>query len=167
MRTLRLHRPAIGLDFDTSFSSFDGPANDNRERHSNIISEIRALVQGHEKERIASKLGLAEIQSDILSLASAERLDDTKREAQLTSLATKLIALVSEQDRGDRQVKVIKSLYFTELKQRQSDIQDSHSGTLEWLFDKSRTTFVDWLESQNGIYWVKGLVRWLGGPYIY
>lgn len=31
--------------------------------------------------------------------------------------------------------------------------------TNAWLFDRTKTNFVDWLESGSGIYWITGKVR--------
>jgi len=42
------------------------------------------------------------------------------------------------------------------MSQRHSDIEEAHKETLRWTFDKSEIRLSDWLESDNGIYWIGG-----------
>jgi type II secretory ATPase GspE/PulE/Tfp pilus assembly ATPase PilB-like protein len=52
---------------------------------------------------------------------------------------------------------LLKSLVYTEIKQRQAEILDAHAESLQWLFDPSYTQFHPWLEGGNGMFWVSGL----------
>lgn len=77
---------------------------------------------------------------------------------QLDDLKEQLHLLEGERYICQRQYDVIQSLYFPELRRRWSRIPCAERGTNNWLFDRSKTTFVDWLESQNKIYWISGRV---------
>jgi hypothetical protein len=65
--------------------------------------------------------------------------------------------------KGLRQVEhqqaIIRSLQFPSIKRRHTEIETAQQDTLEWIFDKSETNFLQWLETGNGIYWINGLVR--------
>jgi hypothetical protein len=57
-----------------------------------------------------------------------------------------------------QQLAVLQTLLFEEILQREETIKDVHKATLEWMFAKNKTKFMDWLEFKEGIYWVKGRV---------
>lgn len=77
---------------------------------------------------------------------------------QLRDLQDQLNILKEEIYNVQRQYDIIQSLYFPELRRRWSKIPYAERGTNDWLFDHSKTTFVDWLESKDGIYWISGRV---------
>lgn len=53
---------------------------------------------------------------------------------------------------------VVESLRFLELGERHSRIKDTHEGTVQWVFDSSRTHLYDWLQCGNGVFWIRGKV---------
>lgn len=112
--------------------------------------------------RINYELKLDFIRDEILRLATNHQgngqLLATTKAAQLTSLKTKLDTLEKEHSICDRQSKVIESLYFPELHRRWSKIQEANQATNDWLFDPELTSFMHWLELQDGIYWITGKV---------
>jgi hypothetical protein len=63
--------------------------------------------------------------------------------AQCDSIASDLIASLA----------LLDSLPFEQLDFRHSKIQTAHSGTLEWVF---ATTWTSWVESSDPIFWVSG-----------
>lgn len=77
----------------------------------------------------------------------------------LTSLKTKLAAFVQDHELYEHQLQMVKSLHFPEIRVREFQINNAHINTEKWVFVSSHTTFSNWLENGNGIYWVKGLVR--------
>lgn len=98
---------------------------------------------------------LDQLRSDVLKATGKQR----QATASLNDLSSKLLALVEEGRKVEQQQRVIESLCFKSLKKRHDDIVDAYKKTLRWIFDKPRSTFVDWLESQNGIYWINGQVE--------
>lgn len=55
--------------------------------------------------------------------------------------------------------RVLRSLHFTEIKERHADVTPAYKNTFEWIFDdESTVTFHDWLRSSEveGVYWVAG-----------
>ncbi|KAL3459324.1 hypothetical protein BJX64DRAFT_205453 [Aspergillus heterothallicus] len=128
----------------------------NGKQHSAVFSELRRLSKEHEQAKINSDLQLEGIKQDILALTDAQNRKEELRKAELTSLTTKLLALMNEHERSKRELQVIRSLHFTELKARHSSIEDTHRA-LDWLYDETQTSFLPWLKSGKSIYWINGL----------
>jgi hypothetical protein len=81
--------------------------------------------------------------------------------AELTSLRTKLDVLQKELVVNARQDRILRSLYFPEIRRRLDQIETSHQGSNEWIFDPKSTSFVPWLESNGNtdqIFYVTGQV---------
>ena len=78
---------------------------------------------------------------------------------QLTRLRDCLNELEVERSQRRRQASIIQSLYFREIRRRWEQIPDADALSNAWLFDRTKTDFMDWLESGNGIYWITGKVR--------
>ena len=53
-------------------------------------------------------------------------------------------------------LKILQSLRYPEMNLRQTEIRDACNGTFGWAFDQDKTSFKDWLENGNGVYWVNG-----------
>lgn len=96
----------------------------------------------------------------ITNMSKRSATDPIIREAELYNLKMKLEMLETELNLCDKQAKVIKSLYFEEIKRRWSQIPKAEEKTNSWLFDRSKTSFASWAESQevSSIYYISGLV---------
>jgi hypothetical protein len=133
-----------------------------RDRHSAIMSKLRQLENSHHEKGINYEFKLDVIREEIIRLSSQISKKDEMRAAtqtaQLTSLKTKLDIFEKERKICDKQLNVIESLYFVVLPRRWTEIRNAHPTTNAWLFDPALTSFVDWLESQDGIYWITGKV---------
>lgn len=57
---------------------------------------------------------------------------------------------------------ILKSLYYLELRDRHNRISDAYEKTFQWIYgdpypgEKSWTHFVQWLESDENLYWITG-----------
>ncbi|TVY30238.1 hypothetical protein LHYA1_G000648 [Lachnellula hyalina] len=57
---------------------------------------------------------------------------------------------------------ILAALYFRKMEDREAQVQDAHSKTFEWIFekpedhDKPWSNFSEWLEIGRGCYWVGG-----------
>lgn len=100
---------------------------------------------------------LDDMQEDIKHLVEKSEIINDQL-AQLTSLNTKLGNFEREQQEMRKQAKIIKSLHFTELNRRWSQIEDADRFTNAWLFDESQTAFSDWLKNGEGMFWISGKV---------
>ena len=77
-------------------------------------------------------------------------------------MTAKLAVLVSSVGLLAREFRVVESLLFTIISERQRRITEAHPGTYDWLFDEannktlgnSGVSVLDWLRACNGTYWV-------------
>lgn len=126
------------------------------------MSRLKKIEESHRTMSINYKLQLDIIRDEILRLASSHQANGeslaTTNAAQLTSLKTKLDTLEKEHLICDKQSKVIESLYFPDIRRRWSRIPEANQATNAWLFDPKLTSFMHWLEIQDGIYWITGKV---------
>ncbi|CAP96924.1 hypothetical protein EN45_081780 [Penicillium chrysogenum] len=92
------------------------------------------------------------------TLVSAADRPPKKRDYDITlnALHSSLVALLDEGRALGHRQSVIQSLSFKAMKKRQDQIDTAHFKTLDWAFDRSKTTFVQWLEERQGLYWVNG-----------
>ncbi|KAI8664187.1 hypothetical protein NCS55_00926500 [Fusarium keratoplasticum] len=125
----------------------------DRERGSEILSDLNALRESQRQLGINYDSKLDGIQKDILRLAADNRRAQGE---QLAALKEHLDLLEQERITCQRQSRIIRSLYFPELRRRWSQITDADQFTNAWLFDPTRTNFVEWLKDGDGIYWISG-----------
>lgn len=58
--------------------------------------------------------------------------------------------------------RILKSLHYEHITEREANVKDAQLHTFEWIFDDafskvgSQTRFVDWMEFGEGIYWISG-----------
>lgn len=101
---------------------------------------------------------MEQLKADIRS-HTAQQADDSDR-AQI--LIQKLEDLTQEGRRVAKEEKILKSLKFDEWKRRFSDVHKAHTQTFDWILEDSKdraippTGFKNWLQNQNGIYWISG-----------
>ncbi|GIZ49069.1 hypothetical protein CKM354_001210900 [Cercospora kikuchii] len=115
--------------------------------------------------------GLTKAKDD---LSSAIKLDQTAKVPQMLSNMCGMMSDVN------RQIEILRSLKYEEIRDRWGRIQDPHGKTYSWVFEATpadtptfpysdrmqswlasqpRLTpvnFLDWLENGNGIYWITG-----------
>ncbi|XXG99970.1 hypothetical protein Hte_006311 [Hypoxylon texense] len=125
------------------------------QQHSAFMTALEALDRSKSELAINFSARLDDIQGDIRRLIEMSTDHDTQT-AQRTSLMTKLENFEKEQSKRQRQVEVIKSLHFAVLHRRWFLIEDADPFTNSWLFDESQTSFLDWLEKGDGIFWIGG-----------
>ncbi|KAJ0416987.1 hypothetical protein BJY00DRAFT_217081 [Aspergillus carlsbadensis] len=134
-----------------------------RDQHSSIMTKLVDIETSHKTMDVASESKLDLIRQDILRLTTQTQLDNDKREAiqvaQLASLRIKLDVLQREQSACARQIAVLKSLYFPELRRRWHQIREADRRSNNWIYDSEKTSFVEWLEHQgqnDTVYYITG-----------
>ncbi|KAF2501406.1 hypothetical protein BU16DRAFT_569487 [Lophium mytilinum] len=127
-----------------------------KNNHSEVLSAIKTLCQTNERMKINATLQLDQLKADVIVALNERPQPFTSNTVVLDSLWQKLAALADAGKRVEREQRILASLIFDSMKQRQEKIKDAHEQTLAWIFRKPETGFMDWLKSENGIYWVKG-----------
>ncbi len=91
---------------------------------------------------------------------NAERQAEDSNRAQI--LIQKLNGLAEEGHRVANEEGILRSLEFDEWKRRFNDVHKAHAQTFDWMLEDSEdpsmqpTGFKNWLQNQNGIYWISG-----------
>ncbi|KAL3452740.1 hypothetical protein BJX65DRAFT_154111 [Aspergillus insuetus] len=116
------------------------------ERFKSLDASIQnALVRFCDSQSTALDLVLDRSTRNIL-----DRID----EVQKTHVENK-----ARRDFEQRKSKILKSLIYGNPFTRENDILNKHDGTFEWIFDEgpeTGSTFLSWLRSDDGIFWVQG-----------
>lgn len=133
-----------------------------RKHYTGITSAITSLTQVNERLRMNTNLNLEEMKKDIIGTLEKQE-DRVKKEKKdrLTSfddLSKELRMLAKEGQQVAQQQAILQTLLFEEMEQRHETIKDAHKATLDWMFEPNKMKFVEWLETESGIYWVKGKV---------
>lgn len=143
-----------------------------------LISEQKAAEKGADEQRAAKRtvpeqtlLEHTEVQKNKQQTeaeqppAEVTEDKDASSSPQLpTALSQWLSTLAAEGNALRKQLAVIESLRFQTIVEREKNIKEAHPATFEWLFDDDNAdvgpatlnTFLPWLTSQGGIYWVSG-----------
>lgn len=130
------------------------------------MSSLKAIQTSQKNLGIAHESHLDRVREDILKLTrhdwdkAAMRIND--QVARLEGLAAKLEWLKSEYEISCRNVQVVKSLYFQEVRRRFDQILQAEQRTNEWIFEPRLTPFRTWLESKtpgSNIFYIYGKVR--------
>ncbi|RSL98908.1 hypothetical protein CEP52_010038 [Fusarium oligoseptatum] len=132
----------------------------DRERHSQLLTELRMIHELHVRHKINQSTDIRQLRKDIFEISTTRSDDIETTEAQVTRLRTKLEKLDQEAERQRMQAQVIESLYVRVLERRRDDIITADSSTNSWLHDSQRTYFSSWLESNDR---KSILYQWPGG----
>jgi hypothetical protein len=76
-------------------------------------------------------------------------------------LKARLDDLVKDHSDSLRYVRVIRSLYFREVRRRFDQISPTHLSSSEWIYDPALTSFTAWLEDkalENDTFYIWGKV---------
>jgi hypothetical protein len=135
-------------------------------QQTRVLSAVSELSK--ESRRLETRIThrLDSIQNDFVdAIENVRRMtrDSNDKLAILKQVSAKLQQLQSEQDRVSMSLKVLESLRYSSMALRQSDVKDEYAETFKWIFFRGYSTqtyqrygFVEWLESEGGIFWVAG-----------
>lgn len=108
--------------------------------------------------QIATTAKLDQILGDLQATFSIRHDSLDKQVVPLEEISKKLVSIMQEGREVEENQNVIRSLYFSSLKQRREKISPACEKTLEWLYDPARTDLSTWLSNDSGIYWINGQV---------
>ena len=103
----------------------------------------------------------AQLRREILDALDQILIEPTQA-SELDSLTTKLVALRRESSILSKELKIIESLRFPLIQERQSRISEAHSDTFDWIFQASKVgkigdvSLLTWLQKGSGHYWISG-----------
>ena len=129
-----------------------------RKSESKVFSAIQALDEKTEALKISTGTKLDEFRKELIALLVAQSNSSTLSSSGGDDITSKLVAFTEEAENLERQQSFLEGLMFDSMKQRHDTIHKTHKKTDDWIFERPETGFRAWLESEGGIYWVKGKV---------
>ncbi|PMD42737.1 hypothetical protein L207DRAFT_553693 [Hyaloscypha variabilis F] len=124
------------------------------ERHfSSITSAIKTLTQESERLKMNTEQTLELSKLDLLHTVKNPLM---AQQNDFDNLPTKLSSFIKEGQKLAQQQAILQTLLFEQMEQREENIKDAHKATLDWMFQKNGAKFMEWLETEEGIYWVRG-----------
>lgn len=113
--------------------------------------------------QIATTAKLDQVLGDLQAAFAISHESLEEQVVPLKEVSEKLLSILQKARETEENQDVIKSLYFSSLKQRRQKIPPAYRKTLEWLYDPSRTDLSTWLCNDSGVYWINGQVSlvWL------
>ena len=123
---------------------------------------IKALKIPGDGMSTNTALKLDQLRADIKDNLGERAKSAARKGAKLDEISRKMATLAEDGKRVAQEQNLLQSLTFESMKQREEKIKEAHRTTLGWIFLKSETRLIDWLKTENGIYWVKGKVGWPG-----
>jgi len=130
--------------------------NVKRKHFSSITSAIKTLAQESERLKVNTEQTLELSKLDLLHTVKNPLM---AQQNDFDNLPTKLSSFIKEGQMLAQQQAILQTLLFEQMEQREENIKDAHKATLDWMFQKNGAKFMEWLEAEEGIYWVRGKVR--------
>ena len=121
-------------------------------QQSALLSQLNTISHEHTRLQLESGHRLEQLKQEIRNYA--KRQSDESNRTRL--LVERLQELAEEGARVANEEKILTSLEFDERKRRFDAIKEAHPRTFEWMLEDSSTGFREWLQCQNGIYWISG-----------
>ncbi|KAI2621905.1 hypothetical protein GGS26DRAFT_568444 [Hypomontagnella submonticulosa] len=123
----------------------------SEERYTNLDGEIKRFINHwSEGKRTISELILSEAQSTRAHVtAEAEHTRD-----RIDSIDTRLLSEFSRRNIEGTRDRVLSTLWFPEINQRENVIAEATDDIVHEIFPKSK--FADWLQSDQPIFWISG-----------
>ncbi|KAK2012063.1 hypothetical protein LZ32DRAFT_638470 [Colletotrichum eremochloae] len=132
-----------------------------------FLHKISTNIDHREKiyRRLWSSLeqALATLSYEKKTLGFEKRLEKLKADLQFYIVAASVENFMSavEQFRQakaivERQHDILESLRFDKLRAREIAIPKNHKKTFKWIFQEDVTKFPQWLQSEEGIFWIRG-----------
>ncbi|KAG8534382.1 uncharacterized protein KY384_001227 [Bacidia gigantensis] len=131
-------------------------------QQSQAAGALDQLVESHRQLNITTANEASRMRRDILKDLKQLITEDNRR--NLCPLASKLSSLMSEGDVKLKELKIIESLQFSAIHEREERIVGAHPATFDWLLEEessesqesARVSMLEWLKTRNGIYWITG-----------
>lgn len=118
---------------------------------SGLDSAIQAVNDQNARIGVSTHAKLNQLVSSLQQLARTEQDRNSDRHSFLTSLVKTINDTIAEAKQATENEKIIASLWFHVLKDRHDRIDIAYDETLNWLYDRQKTTLSQWLIDGEGI----------------
>ncbi|KGO76158.1 hypothetical protein PITC_091830 [Penicillium italicum] len=129
---------------------------------TSVSKETNEEVQKQLKSISKAVNGVRDYLAENEGLMSMFRLGTPKAD-ELGETLSSLHGWLKASEKVSKQTRLLDSLSYRAIEERQSQIRESYAQTFEWVFDtqlppnnSSQCSILEWQKTGNGIYWVSG-----------
>ncbi|KAL3454592.1 hypothetical protein BJX65DRAFT_301228 [Aspergillus insuetus] len=123
-------------------------------QQSSTMTYIDRLIERTERLEMSTTNSIETLRSEILDALRRPPVETTS--LPLANVGEKLAELTMNGSSLGKQQEILESLSFSAMHWRFSSIKKEHKETFRWIFKSHDSTFVEWLKTGNGIYWIEG-----------
>ncbi|KAE9367299.1 hypothetical protein N431DRAFT_444453 [Stipitochalara longipes BDJ] len=146
----------IAKTLDTKLAKLVVPDNTKFRRLQSAKVSFKVMIQQKDLEELKKRL--LDLQNHVQQRLSIILQAPNPGSSPIsTDLSSQIMMTIREGQKAFESRQIIESLWFSLLKDREDGIEKAHEGTLDWLFDPNATTFCNWLEHGDGLFWINGL----------
>ncbi|CZR61311.1 uncharacterized protein PAC_11207 [Phialocephala subalpina] len=129
-----------------------------KDKNSSVISRLENISENGSST--STKIG--QLRNDIVAALEGQKTAQNKCMDPLGGIGTMCHDLEEQAYLQSRAQRILESLHFKAIKERQGDIKETYARTFEWVFSdvasetRPRSPFSKWLQSSDGIFWIAG-----------
>jgi hypothetical protein len=123
----------------------------------------RLTISSNQQSTVLSAIHTLEDENRRLGANTAHQLDEIKQrlldqasKGDPAEISRDLRELIKEGSNAKKAQRILHSLRYPEIRVRQQAIKWAHAETFEWIFRTPTSSFQNWLQAENGIYWIQG-----------
>ncbi|RYO91741.1 hypothetical protein DL763_004891 [Monosporascus cannonballus] len=131
----------------------------SEERYTGLHDDMKQFIdRWSEGKRTMSELVSAEAQATRAHITS----EAAQTRARIETLETRLVTRSSRRQAEETQKQILSTLWFREMNERENAIEMASNDTVDWIFSEEplasgvKCQFVQWLKSDQSIFWVSG-----------
>ncbi|RYP89304.1 hypothetical protein DL770_004456 [Monosporascus sp. CRB-9-2] len=131
----------------------------SEERYTGLNDDMKLFIdRWSDGRRTISELVSAEAQAT-RALVTSEAVQTRGR---IDLLETRLVTRSSRHQAEEARRRVLSTLWFREMNERENKIEEASDETVEWVFseeplaDGEKCRFVEWLKSDRSVFWISG-----------
>ncbi|KAF3001351.1 hypothetical protein E8E13_006193 [Curvularia kusanoi] len=133
------------------------------DRHDSVLNRLKEIELRQQEEGIKQTSNLNSVKDNIIQLINQnESWNEKQIETQklmFADLITSLNHLREERIMALKQIEVLRSLHFPEIRRRHDQIPAAEHRTNQWIYNPTKTAFATWLESSksdDGLFYIFG-----------
>ncbi|RYP70622.1 hypothetical protein DL771_005335 [Monosporascus sp. 5C6A] len=131
----------------------------SEERYASLHDDMKLFIdRWSDGKRTISELVSAEAQATRAHVTS----EAVQTRGRIDLLETKLVTRSSQHQAEETKNRVLSSLWFREMNERENGIEKASYETVEWVFSDEplangeKCRFVEWLKSDQPVFWISG-----------
>ncbi|KAH7138017.1 hypothetical protein B0J11DRAFT_475230 [Dendryphion nanum] len=128
----------------------------NTNNHLEILGIIRNLNEEQKALHVTTHTEIDKMRLEVVNLLAIESDDMLREVASLEQTAAGLEALVATVKNMQFRHHILRDLGFDLMNDREDNVRNAHSFTLDWIFETNKSCLAEWLAHGRGVFWIYG-----------